>query len=359
MNYSLLDIYLFGNIDRRLAEWLEEFQDFKDDLPGLCRFSYQQRSCQYLRELQRHIGDDPAELNEVESRRQAFLLTRHYIGRLGSHFKAARILTTAGWKMPRLFENFNILTRPSPKPPSLPPPTDQLTTLEGIIKRMLPAGSEETVRYQEDLAAMDAKFDILKRLHAQFQGKDFMPRVHAELNLLEYFHRKRLPFVDNDRFIACSKPACYCCYHYICHHPGGFVRPSSHGVRYLNWRAPDLVDETDEREKNHRRDILNKVIAQIRLDVFRQIEQRRGPSAWHPDSTTGITYSKKQNTVIGGASDGDLPSDNGDLSDDAKSFSSDASSDDELSLGDDSLSNSDKMSSVLEHTLDKFTNSCE
>ncbi len=72
---------------------------------------------------------------------------------------------------------------------------------------MLPAGSTETLLYQESLAAIDARFGILERVKAQFEDKDFTPRVHAELNLLEYFYRERLPFVDDDRFIACSKPS--------------------------------------------------------------------------------------------------------------------------------------------------------
>ena len=78
---------------------------------------------------------------------------------------------------------------------------------------------------------MDAKFNILDYLQTQFKDKDFRPRVHAELNLLEHFYRKRLPFLDDDLFIAYSKPACYYCYRYISLHPGGFVRPSSHGIR--------------------------------------------------------------------------------------------------------------------------------
>jgi hypothetical protein len=222
---------------------------------------------------------------------------------------------------------------------------------------MLPFDSEETLLYQDALATMDAKFHILKRLKAQFQDKDFRPRVHAELNLLEHFHRERLRFVDNDRFIGCSKPACYCCYHYISLHPGGFVRPSSHGIRYINWRAPDLVNETDTQEKNHQRDMLNKVAAQIRLDALRQIEQRRGPSPWHPDSTTGITYSKKQNTLAGGVSDSNLPSETDALVDGAASLNSDTLSNDELSLGDDRSSNSNEMSPDLEHTSDSLGNS--
>ncbi|KAH6722575.1 hypothetical protein BKA61DRAFT_702089, partial [Leptodontidium sp. MPI-SDFR-AT-0119] len=68
----------------------------------------------------------------------------------------------------------------------------------------------------------------------------FKPRVHAELNLLECFYTKRLAFVDDNRFIGCSKPACYYYYHYICLYPGGFVRLFSHRVRYLSWRPPDL-----------------------------------------------------------------------------------------------------------------------
>ncbi|KFY32608.1 hypothetical protein V493_00030 [Pseudogymnoascus sp. VKM F-4281 (FW-2241)] len=72
-----------------------------------------------------------------KSIRQNFLLTRHFIGRHGSHIKTASILTAAGWRMPELFVSLTIKTRPS---------LDHLTTLSEIIKRMLPAVSEETPR---------------------------------------------------------------------------------------------------------------------------------------------------------------------------------------------------------------------
>ena len=271
-----------------LKIWISRFQQFGDDILGLCRFSYEERGCHFLKQFQNYIGDRPTVMGICESKGHAFSLTRHYIGRLGSHFRAAKILVTAGWKMPDLFDNFTVKKLPSPKPPSSPPPTDHLTTLDGIIKRMLPKDDPEVKKYQEALAFMDAKFHILDRLLGQFKDKDFRPRVHAELILLEFFYRNHLLFVDDDRFIGCSKPACYCCYHYISVHPGGFVRPPSHGIRYLNWRPPDPADDT---EKEHQQGLLNQIIKQIRLDALRQIEQRRGPSRWHPDSTTGITYS--------------------------------------------------------------------
>ena len=251
-----------------------------------------------MRALQRHIGDDYEDIFEGESRRQAFLLTRHYIGRLGSHLKAAKVLVAAGSRMPKLFNNFDIQTRPAPKPPLLPPLVRHSTTLEGILNRMLPSGSEQVPLYQEALATLNAKFNIQTLLLDKYQDKDFKPRVHAELNLLEYFYAKQLPFVDDDRFIGCSKPACYCCYHYISHHPGGFVRPTSHSIRYMNWRPPDLINSGDLKEKIHQRDILNKVIKQVRQDALRHIERQRGPSKWRPDSTTGITCSETYNGLV-------------------------------------------------------------
>jgi hypothetical protein len=101
------------------------------------------------------------------------------------------------------------------------------------------------------------------------------------------------------------------------------------------------------REKNHQRDVLNRVIEKIRLDALRQIEQRRGPSPWHPDSTTGITSSRAQDTIAEGASDIVLPSDNDTLSNEAESLSGDVASDDELSFGGRS-SNSSGISCSLE-----------
>jgi hypothetical protein len=100
---------------------------------------------------------------------------------------------------------------------------------------------------------------------------------------------------------------------------------------------------------------LNKVIAQIRLDTRRQIEQRRGPSPWHPDSTTGITSSRAQDTIAEGASDSGLPSDNDTFSNDAESLSGDVASDNELSFGGRS-STSSGISPSLECTSESLGN---
>jgi hypothetical protein len=50
---------------------------------------------------------------------------------------------------------------------------------------------------------MDAKLNIQDCFRAYYQDKDVRPRIHAELNMLEYIYMNQLPFVDDD----CSLPA--------------------------------------------------------------------------------------------------------------------------------------------------------
>jgi len=218
-----------------------------------------------------------------------FSQVRHYIGRLSSHMRAAKTLVAAAERFPAFFDNPEIKCCPSPRPAKLPLLMDEHTTLEGIVIRMLPKDDPRIPHIVEALKFLDTKFKIHERLVKTYQDPKFVPRVHAELILLEHFHTMQYRFVNGDRYIGCSKPACYCCYHYIYVHPGDFVHPPSHNKVYLNWRPPDVIDDQEESAKHHQRDILNAMLKPIRRDVLRQIEEKRGPSCSHHDSTTGIT----------------------------------------------------------------------
>ena len=222
-----------------------------------------------------------------ESHATNFLMVRHYIGRLGSHMKAARTLVSAAMRFPSLFDNHEVAHLPSPKPAKRPPSIDDRTTLDSIVVRMLPKDDKDVPFYQEALQDMDNKFRIHQNVVEEYQKPTFLPRVHAELILLEHFHVHKYDFFGGDKYIGCSKPACYCCYHYICAHPGNFVRPPSHNKVYLNWRPPDVIN--DDTAVNCQRDIMNDMINVIRRDVLAQIKNKRGRRRSHPDSTTGIT----------------------------------------------------------------------
>jgi hypothetical protein len=48
--------------------------------------------------------------------------------------------------------------------------------------------------------------------HIKSKGKS-VTRVHTELQIADKFSRSsNMRFVGNDRYIGCSKPACYFCY---------------------------------------------------------------------------------------------------------------------------------------------------
>jgi hypothetical protein len=278
--------------------WLKSFKlHVEDSMLLLCRFAYDQRGTPSMKELTERSFKGSAYADTEDSNASKFAKLRHFIGRLGSHMKAAKVLVAAATRFPALFTNFQIECCASPKLAETPPPIDARTTLDAIVIRMLPKDHERVPFYQEKLRNMDNKFGIHKRLVREYENSNFLPRVHAELILLEHFHMRRFVFVDGDKYIGCSKPACYCCYHYICAHPGGFVRPASHNKSYLYWRPPDVADDDLEGQRR-RRDIVNEMLKEIRRSVLEQIEEQGGRRPGQYDSTTGISTSVKEASHI-------------------------------------------------------------
>jgi len=210
--------------------------------------------------------------------------------------RAVKGLVAAAQKFPGLFEDFQIKCHPSQRPQKKPDLVDGLTALDNIVIRMLPKNDERVGGIQAALKSLDARFGIFRSLITRFE--QFSPRVHAELILLEHFYQENIEFVQGDKYIGCSKPACYCCYHYIYAHPGRFVHPASSNKNYVNWWPPGMDGDPDGLAAKRRRNIMNKMIEKIRQDVLDQIETKRGPRAANHASTTGISESVVVNEPI-------------------------------------------------------------
>jgi hypothetical protein len=187
-----------------------------------------------------------------------------------------------------MLDSFDVKGVATPPRSTEAPLVEGKTTLESIIGRMLPAQSPDLDFYQMALADMDSKYGLWARFLKQYEDARFLPRVHAEITVLEHFYGLGLTFAGLDRYIACSKPACYCCLLYFRHHPGNFVEPAGHNNIWLNWKVPDVKTGPIVNE-NHQRDILNSMTKDIRKAALDQIRQRDAPHARHPDSATGIT----------------------------------------------------------------------
>jgi len=65
-------------------------------------------------------------------------------------------------------------------------------------------------------------------------------RVHAELQIADKFSRHLfMEFVDDDKYIGCSKPACYFCFNWLSNHKHGYVLPATHYRIIPGCRGPD------------------------------------------------------------------------------------------------------------------------
>jgi hypothetical protein len=193
----------------------------------------------------------------------------------------------AAMNLPHLFDNI-LISREKSSCSTSPPLKERNPSLSDIVGRMC-SDADEVAELNAALQEMDQKHKLSAALSEQCQKESWQPKVHAELLLLNLFWIKKFNFIEGDRYVACSKPACYCCYHYIRNHPGRFVEPACHNNNWMNWRPPDIYDARNVREIKIRENILNKMAQSIRNEAIGQIMELKGPAEKKADSNTMIS----------------------------------------------------------------------
>ncbi|CEL02062.1 hypothetical protein ASPCAL01637 [Aspergillus calidoustus] len=235
------------------------------------------------------------ELEEVRSKaigNVPMAQVAHYIGRLGAHRYAVSMIITACIQVPVLRRIVRAVFLPSAdaRPVILPPEAANFyKTCKLICKNQcLPPHQGQSLNIHlcsRDIAedyALSNKFEQLK---------DVLTRVHAELLIVDFFSRKKLKFVDNDRYVGCSKPACYFCHKWISLHPDGYETPAAHNQVILGCRGPD-VDAGEDRMGNGarvRRSQYIRLAREIIRDINHQVGIRPGVGLPHHQSSNGST----------------------------------------------------------------------
>jgi hypothetical protein len=208
--------------------------------------------------------------------------------KLGKHVTVSRKLIESAVALPQDFnQGFLIKTVPSSKQQQLPLPTKKVT-VEATAGRMFPT-SETRDRFLDRLHAIWNAQEVSDLLQREVPTKT---RVHAELLLLNHFDEQGCNFLDgSDKYIGCSKPACYLCYLFISEHPGRYTLPPSHQKLYVAWRFPDIYsNEARSHERlSVQKAVLMNMTKKVRQDLTTDIESRELRRPYHADSTAGVT----------------------------------------------------------------------
>jgi hypothetical protein len=225
------------------------------------------------------------------TRHETFERLYKLLGKLGKPLKSSKTLTEAATKLAQDFaQGFTVKTVRSSVLQQLPFRGKKEATIESIVHRMFSDSSKKT-EFMDRLRSLvpleGEKIDsFLQRERAT------ETRVHAELLLIDYFERNSCNFLgQGDKYIGCSKPACYLCHMYISQHPSRYAIPASHNKVYVGWRPPDVyVRESGAPGLLRVQErILLRMIDLVRNDLSSEIRSRNMRLPYHTDSTTGIT----------------------------------------------------------------------
>jgi hypothetical protein len=117
--------------------------------------------------------------------------------------------------------------------------------LESLVLRVFPNLRGSVMCYR-----LTEKIQGSKSLIDWFHSVNIVPKPHAEVVVLEWFWRQDFCFVNDDRYIACSKPSCHCCALFFKYHPGHLLPRRSHGNIWVQWCVPRWENSVTSESSN-------------------------------------------------------------------------------------------------------------
>ena len=269
-----------------LREWIEYLQTTIQSDAGLVskvKFCYRSRQDDHFTLLSLIDKDQTNQYPQFSS-------LRHNVARLGEHVKTVENLVAVRDEYPELLDA------------SITPPISSLGTLPSPNLSGMPLAElvESTISIKKDRESCYSALQVITNCFSEQPDsaayirsvceRAKSTRVHAELVLLDWFRLTNSRFLADDRFIGCSKDACYSCDRYVqaLAHKEKVDLRGCHNKIYLAWRPPDIPSESGY-EIRRRQDLqLQRFMGIVRSDLQKQL-QRSDRRTWHFDTSTGIT----------------------------------------------------------------------
>ncbi|KAH8197382.1 hypothetical protein TruAng_008441 [Truncatella angustata] len=246
------------------ALWREQFNSCPSDV-AVCELAYRLRNSDEIKTIE-VMAQEPTYLRSSAERKSPFGQVRHYVGRLAHYVRVVRrlIQDINSVAVRDLITNpFRVEAVPLATCVDLPRP-DNLTTLDGICTRMLEAHDP----FLDQLKREFANRNIVEKIMAHYENCK-TPRVHAEIQVLDFFHIHGIRWARDDR------PK----------------EPQSHQKVWPMWGPMLLKSQSEDARYVEQRDILNSIINDIRRELIDQIKAGHGRHSWHEDTRTDITRS--------------------------------------------------------------------
>ncbi|KNB16333.1 hypothetical protein FOXG_21625 [Fusarium oxysporum f. sp. lycopersici 4287] len=276
---------------RSLERWLHRFQSRETlEAYDICMEAYNARNDPQMDTLRR-LSQEVLSNEDGESLAKASRGARHFVGRLAEHIRVSKQLVEDALRAREVLDVFQASEIPTPLCVQ-PPEIDPSVTLDRILGRMIPKDDEELSSIRQGLSSLNSHVGLEERVKERLLAlQSNPPIVHCEVQVLDHFHKSRLRFVGDDRFVGTSKVSCLCCKLYYRHHPSRPVEPDSHEQIYLNWGPVGLLEGPKDASYRELRETLNPVIHGLRDGFFRAMRNKGLSNFNHPNSITGLTRS--------------------------------------------------------------------
>lgn len=246
----------------KLRGWLKKLKNIRDHI-DLAQICYDARSNQI-----------PHLLRLTSGQNDYFATLAHSIGRLGAHRHAVRKIIIAAMHVPSIRQIHAVRSEVCPLVKVVTLAREALEPYT-IVRKICVAHNMHPASAQQSL------IEFVKR-DLESNSKDNMTksgviltRVHAELLLVDLFSRRNFDFVAGDKYIGCSKGACYFCAQYISMHHKNFVSPAAHNKVLVGVRGPEPDSERDVHGRGARlaKRLEERVSWKVEQDILASLRQ--------------------------------------------------------------------------------------
>ena len=223
-------------LDADLVDYIRRNIPSCNQLEGLCSWPYAFRFDAAHRLLR---------LRLTQQRCERLSSIYHLIGRLGYWHKAAFSLVRNSINFADVLRRATVSLLEVDESGSDPRPRLD-RDLESLALRVLP-NFRGTALSSALVRSMRSSTDLLN----WFGDRSVKCRPHAEAVVTDWFFSTEAKFVDDDRYVGCSKPSCFCCVLYLKLHPAKMRPRPSHGKIWVQWsfpQSPSSVKKVGDRD---------------------------------------------------------------------------------------------------------------